>query len=103
MEVNEKCDVYSFGVLTLEIILGKHPGDIVFSLLQSSSLNIVNLRPDTMHLIDKLDQRLLHATNNIVNEVVSIIRIAISCLIESPHSRPTMEEVCRELVMSKSS
>ncbi|MFQ6630667.1 hypothetical protein Gotur_008824, partial [Gossypium turneri] len=28
--VTEKCDVYSFGVLALEILMGKHPGDIAF-------------------------------------------------------------------------
>ena len=32
MEVNEKCDVYSFGVLAWEILLGKHPGDVISSL-----------------------------------------------------------------------
>ncbi|PSS19506.1 MDIS1-interacting receptor like kinase [Actinidia chinensis var. chinensis] len=37
MEVNAKCDVYSFGVLTLELIMGKHPGDLIFSLSSSSS------------------------------------------------------------------
>ncbi|CAI9276205.1 unnamed protein product [Lactuca saligna] len=29
---NEKCDVYSFGVVVLEVIMGKHPGDLVTSL-----------------------------------------------------------------------
>jgi hypothetical protein len=29
MEVNEKYNVYSFGILTLEILLGKHPGDMI--------------------------------------------------------------------------
>ncbi|PNY02771.1 LRR receptor-like kinase resistance protein, partial [Trifolium pratense] len=103
MEVNEKCDVYSFGVLSLEILHGKHPRDIISSLLHSSSLNVEGQRLDTIQLIDKLDQRLPHPTNTIVKEVVSMIRVAISCLIESPRSRPTMEEVCKELVVSKSS
>ena len=28
MEVSEKCDVYSFGVVVLEVIIGRHPGEI---------------------------------------------------------------------------
>ncbi|PNX55696.1 LRR receptor-like kinase resistance protein [Trifolium pratense] len=98
MKVNEKCDVYSFGVLTLEILFGKHPGDIVSTLLQSSG---IYLTIDAMSLIDKLDQRLPHPTNDIRKEVVSIIRIATHCLSESSHSRPTMKQVCKEMTMSK--
>ena len=37
MEVNEKCDVYSFGVLTLEVIMGNHLGDLISFLSSSSS------------------------------------------------------------------
>ncbi|XP_045831365.1 MDIS1-interacting receptor like kinase 2-like [Trifolium pratense] len=98
MKVNEKCDVYSFGVLTMEILFGKHPGDIVSTLLQSSG---IYLTIDAMSLIDKLDQRLPHPTNDIRKEVVSIIRIATHCLNESSHSRPTMKQVCKEMKMSK--
>ncbi|KAK9019255.1 hypothetical protein V6N11_053781 [Hibiscus sabdariffa] len=29
MVVTEKCDVYSFGVLALEILMGKHPGELL--------------------------------------------------------------------------
>ncbi|XP_028077673.1 MDIS1-interacting receptor like kinase 2-like [Camellia sinensis] len=39
MEVNERCDVYSFGVLTLELITGKHLGDLISSLSSSSSFS----------------------------------------------------------------
>ena len=99
MEVNEKCDVYSFGVLTLEILFGKHPGDIVSALLQSS---IVGQTIAAMLLTDTLDQRLPFPTNDIKNEVVSMIRIACHCLTESPNSRPTMKQVCKEIVTPKS-
>jgi len=100
MEVNERCDVYSFGVLTLEIFFGKHPGDIVSTLLQSGT---VGLTSDVMSLTAILDQRLACPTNDIAKEVVSIIRIACHCLTESPHSRPTMAQICKEIAISKSS
>ncbi|KEH15981.1 LRR receptor-like kinase family protein [Medicago truncatula] len=100
MEVNEKCDVYSFGILTLEILFGKHPGDIVSTALHSSGIYVT---VDAMSLIDKLDQRLPHPTKDIKNEVLSILRIAIHCLSERTHDRPTMGQVCKEIVMSKSS
>ena len=54
LEVNEKCDVYSFGMVSLEVIMGKHPRDIISVLFSSS--------PSTTHNIllkDVLDQRLM--------------------------------------------
>ncbi|KAI3685334.1 hypothetical protein L6452_34576 [Arctium lappa] len=37
MRVTEKCDVYSFGVLTLEVIKGQHPHDLISVLLSPFS------------------------------------------------------------------
>ncbi|GAY32744.1 hypothetical protein CUMW_286600, partial [Citrus unshiu] len=45
MVVTEKCDVFGFGVVALEVLMGRHPGDLL------SSFN-----PKIM-LIDLLDQR----------------------------------------------
>jgi len=93
--VNEKCDVYSFGVLALEILFGKHPGDVI------SLLNTISSIPDAKLVIDMFDQRLPHPSNTIGKELVSIAMIAFACLTESSQSRPTMEQVSKELVMSK--
>ncbi|XP_038971697.1 probable leucine-rich repeat receptor-like protein kinase At1g35710 [Phoenix dactylifera] len=32
---NEKCDVYSFGIVILEVIMGRHPSDLVFFISSS--------------------------------------------------------------------
>lgn len=102
MEVNQKCDVYSFGVLALEILLGEHPGDFITSLLTCSS-NAMASTLDIPSLMGKLDQRLPYPINQMAKEIALIAKTAIACLIESPHSRPTMEQVAKELGMSKSS
>ena len=89
LKANEKCDVYSFGVLALEIIMGKHPGDLISSFMSPSTAPMAN----NLLLIDILDQRLPHPTNPIVEEVILIARLAFSCLRTSPRSRPTMDQV----------
>ncbi|KAG7964606.1 hypothetical protein I3843_09G178800 [Carya illinoinensis] len=50
MTVTKKCDVYSFGVVALEVLMGRHPGELLSSLSSSSSQN--------MMLNEILDQRL---------------------------------------------
>lgn len=95
MEATEKCDVYSFGVLALEIVFGKHPAGVI-----SLFTNVDSTTLDVTPLMDKLDERLPQPSSSILKELVYIATMAIDCLAESPRSRPTMEQVTKELVIS---
>ena len=96
MEINTKCDVYSFGVLTLEIIMGKHPGDLILSLSTSTTSTIHN-----MPLNDVLDQRLPIPTNQVASDLLHIPKIAIACLHTCAQSRPTMQQLSQEISTQK--
>ena len=92
LEVNEKCDVYSFGMVSLEVIMGKHPRDIISVLFSSS--------PSTTHNIllkDVLDQRLISPRKQDAEDVVSVAKLAFACLQNSPQTRPTMNQVSQYL------
>ena len=101
MEVNEKCDVYSFGVLTLEIIMGKHPGDLISFLSSLLSSSATSSAAHNILLKDILDQRLEPPENEVLLKVVSIVKLAFACLATNPKSRPAMQEVSRELSIGR--
>ncbi|KAL9437287.1 hypothetical protein AB3S75_023194 [Citrus x aurantiifolia] len=90
MKITEKCDVYSFGVLALEVIKGKHPRDFLSS-ISSSSLNT------DIELDEMLDPRLPAPSRSVQEKLRSIVEVAFSCLNESPESRPTMKIVIQQL------
>ncbi|WKA00339.1 hypothetical protein VitviT2T_018701 [Vitis vinifera] len=59
MKVDNKTDVHSFRVVTLEVIMGKHPEELILSLLSSASSS--SSSPSTVDhclLNDVMDQRL---------------------------------------------
>ena len=95
MAVSEKCDVYSFGVLVLEVLMGKHPAKLITDLHSPVSTNI--------HLKDVLDDRLSPPTGQkTAYELTLIVKLAVSCLRTNPQSRPTMRSVCQQLEMQAS-
>ncbi|KAI5332537.1 hypothetical protein L3X38_022666 [Prunus dulcis] len=91
MKVTEKCDVYSFGVLALEVIMGKKLGDFVssFPFPSTTYANIL--------LKDALDQRLPPPTPQLQDELITIARLSIACRHSHPQSRPTMLMVSQML------
>ncbi|KAM7515216.1 hypothetical protein LguiA_004799 [Lonicera macranthoides] len=92
--VTEKCDVYSFGVVALEIIMGRHPRDLLSSLVSPSIQNpTVN---------DVMDPRLSRPTDRLVEwDIAMVLRLAFSCLCSNPISRPTMESVSKEFLVHR--
>lgn len=82
MKVTEKCDVYSFGVLAIEVISGKHPGESINTLLsQDVSLDSI------------LDRRLPSPEHSIEFELLAIFKMAIVCLSPNPRLRPAMNVI----------
>ncbi|XP_049387262.1 MDIS1-interacting receptor like kinase 2-like [Solanum stenotomum] len=90
MKVTEMCDVYSFGVLTLEIIKGKHLGEYITVLANLSTI-------DHKQLSDLLDERIPYPEEELKDVLVFIIKLASSCLLEAPKSRPTMHFISHKL------
>ncbi|CAN4076058.1 unnamed protein product [Withania somnifera] len=82
MKVMEMCDVYSFGVLALEVIKGKHLGEHLTLLANSSTRDV--------QLSDLLDERLPHPEDDVKELLAFIIKLASLCLLENPKARPTM-------------
>ncbi|XP_030455056.2 MDIS1-interacting receptor like kinase 2-like [Syzygium oleosum] len=96
MEVNEKCDIYSFGVTTLEVIMGRHPGDLISSLASlpsSSSSNSIA----SCSLKEVLDQRIPNPEGNVLGEVAFVTKMAFSCVSPKPDHRPSMQQLSRTI------
>lgn len=105
MEVNAKNDVYSFGVLSLEVIMGNHPGDFVSSfssfISSSSSSSSSSFTTRGTLLNDLFDQRLSPPTNQVAVEVTFLMKLAFACLHQSPNCRPSMQQVSVQLTKER--
>lgn len=88
--VTEKCDVYSFGVVVLEVLLGKHPGDVQ---------NFLSSLGDQFLLEEILDKQLPQPKTDEAKDVKRCISVAFDCLLPSPKERPTMLKVYQDLVI----
>ncbi|KHN35636.1 Putative LRR receptor-like serine/threonine-protein kinase [Glycine soja] len=94
LTVSEKCDVFSFGVVALETLMGRHPGEFISSLSNSSTQNIL--------LKDLLDARLpLPVFPKDAQDIMLVVALALACLCSQPKSRPSMQQVAQELCASK--
>ncbi|CAL5022623.1 unnamed protein product [Urochloa decumbens] len=89
MVLTEKCDVYSFGVVVMEVVMGKHPGDLLLPFFCQTQQH--------KKLTDILDQRIVEPTSNEEQDIILLVLVAFGCLQICPKARPTMKQVCQAI------
>ncbi|GLJ08520.1 hypothetical protein SUGI_0090390 [Cryptomeria japonica] len=97
LRINEKCDVYGFGVLVLELVTGRRP--------------VEYMEDDVLILCDHV-RTLLEEGNPLScidptlndfpeEEVIPLIKLGLICTSQVPSSRPSMAEVVQILDVIK--
>ncbi|KAK8557612.1 hypothetical protein V6N13_007970 [Hibiscus sabdariffa] len=100
LKVDEKIDIYSFGVVLLELVTGKRPLDPEFG----ESIDLVEwIRRkvrDNRGLEGALDPNLGNS-KHIQEEALLVVRIALLCTAKLPKDRPSMRDVMTMLAEAK--
>ncbi|KAH0658912.1 hypothetical protein KY285_027459 [Solanum tuberosum] len=96
LRVTEKNDIYSFGVVLLELVTGRKPIEEAYG----EGKDLVYWT--STHLNDKesinkvLDQKVV--SELVQDEMIKVLRIATLCTTKLPNLRPSMKEVVNMLV-----
>lgn len=99
MKVTEKSDIYSYGVVLLELLTGKTP---VQPIEQGGDLATWVRNYIHKHALSSeiLDSRINLQEEAFVSHMIIVLKIALLCTSLSPMNRPTMREVVLMLLES---
>ncbi|TVU51418.1 hypothetical protein EJB05_02849, partial [Eragrostis curvula] len=110
-----KGDVYSYGIIILELLTGKHPTDEMFSDGWSLHKYVEKALPQNIHEI--LDSNIIpnfedeDVENNLgipnpaavgtMSCIMQLVKLGLSCCAEASKDRPTMKDVYAEVIAIK--
>lgn len=94
--VNEKIDVYSFGVILLELVTGReaNEGDEDMTLVEWAWNHIKRGKP----VINAIDVDIKEPSY--LNQMISVFKLGIICTGTLPSTRPSMKEVLKILMQT---
>ncbi|KAJ8615952.1 hypothetical protein MRB53_035324 [Persea americana] len=89
MVASPKGDVYSFGMVLLEIVLGKTPAEVANAVqhIEDNTVDCVTYLFNMYAKDNSLVERLCDA------EIIELIKVAFYCVVPALENRPTMLEV----------
>ncbi|CAJ1976265.1 unnamed protein product [Sphenostylis stenocarpa] len=100
LKVDEKIDIYSYGVVLLELLTGKMPLDPSFE----ESIDIVEWirkKKSNKALLEALDPAIASQCKHVQEEMLLVLRIALLCTAKLPKERPPMRDIITMLGEAK--
>uniref|UniRef100_A0A5B6ZNI5 Protein kinase domain-containing protein n=1 Tax=Davidia involucrata TaxID=16924 RepID=A0A5B6ZNI5_DAVIN len=97
LRVNEKCDIYGFGVLIMELVTGRRPVEYGEDNVVILS-NHVRVLLEQGNVLDCVDPSMSEYPEE---EVLPVLKLAMVCTSQIPSSRPSMAEVVQILQVIK--
>ncbi|XP_027908648.1 receptor-like protein kinase 5 [Vigna unguiculata] len=92
LRVNEKCDIYSFGVVILELVTGRPPIDPEYG--ENDLVKWVSSALEHEEVDDVVDPTLDYKFREEISKVLSV---GMQCTSSNPITRPTMRNVVKML------